>query len=228
MEETWRETDRFICGLLVPSDPALEGALRSSAAAGLPDIQVAPNQGMLLHLLALAVGARRILEIGTLGGYSAICLGRALPKGGHMVTIEAEPRHARVARQNLALAGLADVVEVRDGLAADVLAQIGDEATGPYDLVFIDADKRNTPLYFAWALRLTHPGSLIVVDNVVRRGALANAASEDPDVQGMQRFMRDLGAEARVKATAIQTVGLKGYDGFALALVRDDVDGEGS
>ncbi len=226
MEETWRETDRFICGLLVPSDPALEEALRSSAAAGLPDIQVAPNQGMLLHLLAMAIGARRILEVGTLGGYSAICFGRALPQGGHMVTIEADPHHARVARQNIASAGLADVVEVREGLAADVLAQIGAEATGAYDLVFIDADKRNAPLYFAWALRLTHPGSLIVVDNVVRRGALVDAASEDPDVQGMQTLMRDLGSEARVKATAIQTVGLKGYDGFAIALVRHDVDGK--
>ncbi len=219
MEETWLAVDRFISDLLVPEDPVLEESLAAAAAAGLPDIQVAPNQGMLLHLLARLKGAKRILEIGTLGGYSAIWLARALPDGGRLVTIEAEPRHARVARQNLSRAGLGGVVEVREGRAADVLAQMLAEGDETFDLVFIDADKRNTPLYFSYALRLTAPGSLIVVDNVVRRGALADAQSTDEDVQGMRRFLRELASEPRVRATALQTVGSKGYDGFALALV---------
>ncbi len=219
MEKTWLAVDRLISDLLAPEDRVLQEALVRSAEAGLPDIQVAPNQGMLLNLLARLKGASRILEIGTLGGYSAIWLARALPEGGRMVTIEAEPRHARVARQNLSQAGLDGVVEVREGRAADVLAQILAEGDAPFDLVFIDADKRSTPLYFSYALRLTAPGSLIIVDNVVRRGALADEHSTDEDVQGMRRFLRDLSQEPRVRATALQTVGSKGYDGFALALV---------
>ena len=222
MDETWLAVDRFIGDLLFPSDPALASALAASAAAGLPDIQVAPNQGMLLHLLARLQGACRVLEIGTLGGYSAIWLARALPEGGHLLTIEAEPRHARVARENIARAGLGDVVEVREGRAADVLREIAAESRSPFDLVFIDADKRNTSLYFAWAMRLAHPGSLIIVDNVVRGGRLADEASEDPDVQGMRRFLQELATEERVQATALQTVGSKGYDGFAIALVLDE------
>lgn len=218
-EDTWLQVDRFFSDLLVPRDAALDGVLARSAAAGLPDIQVAPTQGMLLHLLALTQGARRILEIGTLGGYSTIWLARALPPGGKVVTIEVEPSHAVVARQNLLDAGVADRVDLREGAAQDVLPRIAAESGDPFDFVFIDADKRSTPAYFTWALRLARAGSLIVVDNVVRRGRLIDAQSDDPDVQGMRRFLRDLAQEKRVRATAIQTVGSKGYDGFALALV---------
>jgi len=218
-EDTWLQVDRFFSDLLVPRDAALDGALARSVAAGLPDIQVAPTQGMLLHLLALTQGARRILEIGTLGGYSTIWLARALPPGGKVVTIEVEPSHAVVARQNLMDAGVADRVDLREGAAQDVLPRIAAESGDPFDFVFIDADKRSTPAYFTWALRLARTGSLIVVDNVVRRGRLIDAQSDDPDVQGMRRFLRDLAQEKRVRATAIQTVGSKGYDGFALALV---------
>jgi predicted O-methyltransferase YrrM len=215
----WTEVDRFLETQLVPADPALEAALAASDAAGLPPIQVTPTQGKLLHLLARIGGARRILEIGTLGGYSTIWLAQALPAGGRVVTLELDPGHAAVARANLAQAGLADRVELRVGRALDLLAALAAERGDPFDLVFIDADKSEYPGYFRGALALTRPGSLIVGDNVVRDGEVADAASTDPRVQGARRFHELVGAEPRVTATAIQTVGAKGYDGFTLALV---------
>jgi predicted O-methyltransferase YrrM len=218
-QEKWTEVDRYITDLLVAPDPALDAALAASAAAGLPPINVAPNQGKLLHLLARIQGARRILEIGTLGGYSTIWLARALPPGGRLVTLEADPRHAEVARANLARAGLAGVAEVRVGRAADTLPQLAAEAGGAFDLIFVDADKASTAEYFAWALRLSRAGTVIIVDNVVRQGAVADAASTDAAVQGIRRFNQALAAERRVSATELQTVGSKGHDGFALAVV---------
>ncbi len=218
-EETWFAVDRFFCDHLVPDDPVLAAVLAESAAAGLPDIQVTPNQGMLLHLLVRLQGARRVLEIGTLGGYSGIWLARALPEAGGLVTIEANPRHAGVARRSFERADLAGRVDLREGSAADVLPVIAAEGSDPFDLVFIDADKKSTPVYFEWALRLTRPGSLIIVDNVVRRGAVADASSPSEDVQGVRRFIKGLKGDRRVQATAVQTVGAKGYDGFAIALV---------
>jgi predicted O-methyltransferase YrrM len=217
--ERWTAVDRHVTALLVEDDPALAAALEANAAAGLPTIDVSPAQGKLLHLLARAAGARSVLEIGTLGGYSTIWLGRALPPGGRLVTLEAEPRYAAVARGNVERAGLGDLVELRVGRALETLPQLAAEGRGPFDLVFIDADKATTAEYFAWALRLTRPGALIVADNVVRGGALADAASDDPGVVGMRRFLERLAAEPRVSGTVIQTVGAKGYDGFALAVV---------
>jgi predicted O-methyltransferase YrrM len=219
-QELWTAVDRYITDLLVPPDPALDGALEASAAAGLPPINVAPNQGKLLWLLARLQGARTILEIGTLGGYSTIWLARALPAGGRLITLEIDPKHAEVARASIARAGLAGVVELRLGRALDTLPQLAAQGRGPFDLIFIDADKPNNPDYFAWALKLSRRGSLIIVDNVVRDGAVADAASSDPSVQGVRRLNELLAAEPRVSATAIQTVGSKGYDGFAIALVQ--------
>jgi predicted O-methyltransferase YrrM len=218
-QELWTSVDRYISGLLVPSDPVLDAALESSAAAGLPAINVAPNQGKLLHLLVRIHGARSVLEIGTLGGYSTIWLARALPSGGKVVTLEADLKHAAVARANLARADLAGVVDVRLGRALDTLPQIAREGLGPFDFFFIDADKANIPHYFKWALDLSRPGSVIVVDNVVRGGAVLDASSSDANVQGVRRFNELVAAERRVSATAIQTVGSKGYDGFAIAVV---------
>ena len=219
-QEQWSSVDGYITGLLVPSDAALDAALQSSTAAGLPAINVAPNQGKLLHLLARIQGARTILEIGTLGGYSTIWLARAVPAGGKVVTLEADARHAEVARANLARAGLGEVVDVRVGRALDTLPQIAREGHGPFDLFFIDADKASIPDYFKWALDLSRPGSVIIVDNVVRGGAVLDASSKDPNVQGVRRFNELVAAEPRVSATAIQTVGTKGYDGFAVVLVN--------
>jgi predicted O-methyltransferase YrrM len=221
-QEQWTAVDRYITDLLMPSDPALAAALEASAAAGLPPINVSPNLGKLLQLLARVQGARIILEIGTLGGYSTIWLARALPPGGRLVTLEADAKHAEVARANIARAGLAGVVELRLGRALDTLPQLAAEGRGPFDLIFIDADKPSIPEYFAWALKLSRRGSLIIVDNVVRNGAVADAATVDPAVRGVRRFNELLAAEPRVSATAIQTVGIKGYDGFALALVTAD------
>jgi predicted O-methyltransferase YrrM len=217
-EDQWTAVDRYLTDLFVPSDPALDTALQTSAAAGLPPINVSPNQGKLLQLLARVQGARNILEIGTLGGYSTIWLARALPAGGRLITLEAEPRYAGVARANIARAGLTDVVELRLGLALETLPQLAAEGRGPFDLIFIDADKPSIPEYFAWALKLSRRGSLIIV----RKGAVIDAASDDPSVQGVRRFNELLAAERRVSATAIQTVGSKGYDGFAIALVTAD------
>jgi predicted O-methyltransferase YrrM len=215
----WTAIDEYITDQLVRSDPALDAAIEASDRAGLPAIQVAPNQGKLLHLLARTQGARSILEIGTLGGYSTIWLARALPKGGKVITLEIDPKHAEVARSNIARAQLSDTVEVRVGPALETLAAMVAEERGAFDLVFIDADKASTPQYFEWALKLTRPGSLIIVDNVVRHGAVIDAFSDDPNVKGIRRLNELLASEPRVIATAIQTVGSKGHDGLAFALV---------
>jgi predicted O-methyltransferase YrrM len=211
----WEEVDRYIDATLVRPDDALQAALEASAAAGLPAINVSPAHGKFLWLLARIVGAKRILEIGTLGGYSAIWLARGLATGGRVITLEAVEKHAAVARKNIARAGLADIVEVRVGQALDALPTL----QGPFDLTFIDADKQNNAEYFRWALKLSRPGSLIVVDNVVREGAVIDARSRDAAVQGVRRLNALISGEPRVAATAIQTVGVKGYDGFALAQV---------
>jgi predicted O-methyltransferase YrrM len=220
--DQWTAVDRYITDLLVPPDPALDAALQASAAAGLPAINVAPNQGKFLMLLAQIQGARNILEVGTLGAYSTIWLARALPADGHLITLEADPKHAEVARSNIARAGLAQVVELRLGPALETLPRLAAEGAGPFDLIFIDADKPGYPDYFRWALNLSRRGSVIIADNVVRDGAVIDPASDDPRVQGMRRFNELLAAEPRVSATEIQTVGSKGYDGFALALVISD------
>jgi len=217
--EQWTTVDRYITETLVPADPALVTALQQSDQAGLPPIHVSPPQAKLLHLLARIRGARTILEIGTLAGYSTIWLARALPAGGRLITLEADPKHAEVARANLARAGLAEVVELRLGLALDTLPQIAAQVGRPFDLIFIDADKANTPEYFTWALKLSGVGTLIIADNVVRNGALADSDSNDPNVRGMRRLHEMIANEPRVSATTIQTVGGKGYDGFTLALV---------
>jgi predicted O-methyltransferase YrrM len=214
-----QSVDHYLSGLFAPRDAALDAALAACAAAGLPDIQVSPPQAKLLHLLALTVSARRILEIGTLGGYSAIWLARALPPGGRLVTLEFDPKYAEVARANIARAGLAALVDVRVGRALDTLPRVEAEGLGPFDLVFIDADKPGNPDYFRWALRLARRGSLIIVDNVVREGGVLDAASAEPSVQGTRRLLEMMAAEPRVSATAIQTVGAKGWDGFAVAVV---------
>jgi predicted O-methyltransferase YrrM len=218
-EEQWKKVDEHLSSLLVPDDDALQNALKTSAEAGLPPIQVSSVQGKLLNLLSRSIKARRILEIGTLGGYSTIWLARALAAGGRLVTIEAEPLHAKVAQANIRAAGLDSVVDLRLGPALDTLPVLVSEQAGPFDLIFIDADKVNTPSYFEWSLKLSRPGSIIIVDNIVRKGAIADPSSEDPAVQAMQRFLFMLAAEPRVDATALQMVGGKGYDGFALALV---------
>jgi predicted O-methyltransferase YrrM len=220
--ERFTAVDRYLTDLLVPSDPVLRAALETSAAAGLPRHGVSPNQGKLLHVLARAQGARRILEIGTLGGYSTIWLARALPADGHLVTLEAEPKHADVARANLARAGLDGIVELRVGRALETLPRIAAEQPSPFDLVFIDADKGSNPQYLAWALELSRRGSVIVVDNVVRDGAVIDEDGNDATVQGSRRVLELLAAEPRVCATAIQTVGSKGWDGFAIAVVIAD------
>jgi predicted O-methyltransferase YrrM len=218
-EELWTAVDGYLGNLLVSADPALETALAASAAAGLPAINVSPVQGKLLHLLARAIGARNVLEIGTLGGYSTIWLARALPDGGRVISLEADPKHAEVARANIARAELDTRIEVRLGMALDLLPALAAEGGNPFDFIFIDADKPNNAAYFDWALKLSRPGSIIVVDNVVRGGDVIAADSDSPTVQGVRRFLERLAAEPRVSATAVQTVGGKGYDGFAIALV---------
>jgi predicted O-methyltransferase YrrM len=218
-QDQWTAVDRYLVNALLPADDALAEALRANAAAGLPAIDVAPNQGKLLHLIARIQGARAILEIGTLGGYSTIWLARALPPDGRLVTLEAEPKHAEVARANVARAGLASLVEIRVGRALETLPLLAEEGRGPFDLVFIDADKPSNPEYLEWALRLTRPGSIIVVDNVVRAGDILDAASDDPRVKGTRRLFDALSRESRLSATAIQTVGSKGHDGFVIARV---------
>jgi predicted O-methyltransferase YrrM len=218
-EDQWTEVDQYFSERLLPSDPILESALDASEKAGLPAISVSPNQGKLLQMLAQLVGARSILEIGTLGGYSTIWLARGLRAGGQLITLEIDSKHAAVAQLNLARAGLQDVVEVRVGNALEIVPQLSAERRGPFDLVFIDADKQNIPTYFEWALKLSRPGTLIVVDNVVRSGAVVDADSTDPSVQGVRRFVELLGAESGARGTVIQTVGIKGYDGFAFVLV---------
>lgn len=218
-QDTWNAVDTYLNDVLVKPDAVLEAALRASDAAGMPAISVSAPQGKLLNLLARIHGARSILEIGTLGGYSAIWLARALPPGGRLITLELDPKHAQVARANLERAGFANIAQVRVGRALDSLQDLSREAAGPFDFIFIDADKPSNPDYFAWALKLSRRGTVIVVDNVVRSGAVADPANTDAAVQGVRRLNLMLGAEPRVSATAIQTVGSKGHDGFALALV---------
>ncbi|MER6820908.1 O-methyltransferase [Streptomyces cellulosae] len=217
----WNAVDDYFTERLLGDDPddALTAALRDSDAAGLPPIAVSPLQGKLLQLLARIQGARRVLEIGTLGGYSTIWLGRALPADGHLVTLEYDPRHAEVAVRNIARAGLAEQVEVRVGPALESLPKLTDEQPPPFDLVFIDADKANNPHYVEWALRLTAAGSLIVLDNVVRGGRVADPDNTDPDVLGTRAALEMFGTHPRLDATAVQTVGVKDHDGFALARV---------
>jgi predicted O-methyltransferase YrrM len=218
-DEQWNAVDRYITDVLVPGDPALDAAMASIEEARLPPISVSAPQGKLLHILALAVGARRVLEVGTLGGYSAIWLARALPPDGFLVTLELDPHHAEVAAANIARAGLSDLVQVRLGRALDTLPVLADEGYGPFDLVFIDADKPSNADYFEWALKLGHVGTTIVIDNVVRNGRVADPECDDADVEGVRRLNTLIASEPRVVATAIQTVGSKGYDGFAVAQV---------
>jgi predicted O-methyltransferase YrrM len=218
--DRWTEVDQYINNLFAQHDPALDSALKASAAAGLPPIQVSPNQGKLLAILAQSIQARKILEIGVLGGYSTIWLARALAPGGKIISLEVDPKHAAVARANLDRAGLNGTVELRLGPAIETLPKLLNEGLGPFDLVFIDADKPSTAAYFKWALKLCHPGSLIITDNVVRDGAVTDPSSRDPNVQGIRRFNAALAAEPRVSATVVQTVGSKGYDGFAIAVVK--------
>ena len=218
-QEQWTAVDRYITDSLVPPDPILEAALEANAAAGLPSIDVAPNQGKLLHLLAMTKGARRILEIGTLGGYSTIWLARALPEGGRVVTLEFDPHHAKTATENLRKAGVLDRVEILVGRAIDSLPTLEHSAATPFDLIFIDADKESYTEYLEWALKLSRVGTVIVADNVVREGKVVDAECPDPMVQGVRRFTERLAAEPRLSATVLQTVGMKGYDGFALAVV---------
>ncbi|MFF6897592.1 O-methyltransferase [Streptomyces hydrogenans] len=217
----WKDVDAYVTDLLVPADEALTAALADSAAAGLPEIAVAPNQGKFLHLLARVQGARRILEIGTLGGYSTIWLARALPADGRLITLEYDPRHAEVARGNLARAGLADRVEVRTGPALDTLPLLEKEGAGPFDLVFVDADKANNPHYVSWALKLSRPGTLVVVDNVVRGGRVATPDPSDPAITGTRAMFELVANEPRLDATALQTVGTKGHDGLLIARVTN-------
>jgi predicted O-methyltransferase YrrM len=218
-EERSRAVDAYFSQTIVKPDSALEAALKANAAAGLPSIDVSAAQGKMLTLIARMAGARKALEIGTLGGYSTICIARGLAGDGRLVTIEASDKHARVARANIARAGLDKMVDVRVGAALDILPKVEAETLGPFDFIFIDADKANNPNYLDWALRLSRPGTAIIVDNVVRDGRIADAASKDPDVTGTRRMFEMMARDPRLEATAIQTVGAKGWDGFALAIV---------
>jgi predicted O-methyltransferase YrrM len=219
--EQWIAVDQYISDALIPTDPVLEAVLKASADAGLPPISVSAAQGKLLHLLTRIHGARRVLEIGTLGGYSTIWLARGmLPAGGKVVTLEVDPKHVRVARANFEHAGLAKMIEVREGRALDTLPQLVTEGRGPFDLIFIDADKVRIPEYFTLALQLSRRGTVIIVDNVIRKGAVIEADNTDPSVQGVRKLNEMLATEKRVSATTVQTVGAKGYDGFTLAVVN--------
>lgn len=218
-EALWTSVDRYLSNTLLPADPALEAALAANAAANLPSIDVAPNQGRFLTLLAETQQARRILEIGTLGGYSTICLARALPPNGQLITLELDPHHADVARTNIARAELAHLVSLRIGPALESLAQLHAEHAEPFDLIFLDADKRSYPDYLTAALKLSRPGTLILADNVIRDGEVIDPASPDPDVHGVRRFLQMLGEDPRLSSTALQTVGSKGHDGFSLTRV---------
>lgn len=220
MSDAWTAVDKFVGETLISQDGALQSSLDAAEAAGLPQIQVSPPQGKLLQLLVGLQGARTVLEFGTLGGYSTILLARALPEGGRLITLEANAEYAQVARGSIERAGLAEVVDLRVGPALETLPALEEEGAGPFDLTFIDADKVNTPNYFVWALAHSRPGSLIVADNVVRDGSLADASSPDPATKAQRRLHELIAAEPRVTATTIQTVGSKGYDGFTIALVE--------
>jgi predicted O-methyltransferase YrrM len=215
----WIAVDRYFSGLLTPADGALDGALLANKKAGLPAIDVSRLQGKFLEFLVRSSGARRVLEIGTLGGYSTLWLARALPEDGRIVTLEFDPHHAETARENLRNAGVLDRVDLRVGRAIDSLQALEKAASAPFDLIFIDADKKSYPEYLDWSLKLSRPGTVIVADNVVRDGKVVDANSDDPDIQGVRRFTEALAAEPRLSATVLQTVGAKGYDGFALAVV---------
>lgn len=217
----WTEVDGFLGSLLVGEDRALAEATDAAQRAGLPPISVSPAQGKLLYLLAKTLGARRVLEIGTLGGYSAIWMARALPADGHLVSLEYSPRHAEVASGNIARAGLVGTVEIRVGDAREQLPKLAAEKTDPFDMVFIDADKGGYPAYLEWALELTRPGSLIIADNVVRGGAVADGLSRDPNVQGVRSYLERVAAHPRLEGTVMQTVGVKGYDGLSIARVLE-------
>jgi len=219
-DRRWSAVDAYFSGALLAPDAALEAALANNSAAGMPAHDVSPLQGQFLALLTRAVGARRVLEIGTLGGYSTIGFARSVGPEGRVITLEIDPHRAAVARSNLRRAGVADRVEILIGAAAQSLAALAKQATEPFDVIFIDADKPGNPAYLEWALRLSRPGTLIIADNVVRDGAVADAGSKDPNVVGIRSFIELLAREPRVQATALQTVGVKGYDGFAIALVR--------
>src|SRR5438874_9497702 len=219
-QEQWTAVDRYISETVVPSDAALDAAIEASTKADLPAIAVTPNLGKLLQIFARLVSAGKILEIGTLGGYSTIWLARALPADGRLITLELNANHAEVARASIARAGLSGKVELRLGRALDTLPKLSAEKQGPFDLIFIDADKANIPEYFLWSLKLSRPGSVIIVDNVVRKGAVLDATSEDVDVQGVRRLNEMLATDRRVTATTLQTVGSKGYDGVTVALVN--------
>jgi predicted O-methyltransferase YrrM len=220
--DRWAAVDRYFSEQLSLSDAALDAAIAANKAADLPAIDVAANQGKLLQLLAKLAGARRILEIGTLGGYSTIWLARALPTDGRLITLEFNPKHAEVARANIECAGLTQTVEIRVGAALDALPKLHNESSGPFDLIFIDADKPNNSEYVRWALKLSRPGGLIIIDNVVRDGAVIDPDSADKDVRGARQLFELLANEPRLSCTAIQTVGVKGYDGFAFAVVTAD------
>lgn len=219
-KKKWAAVDRYISEALIPADPVLEAALAASDKAGLAPIAVTPNQGKFLMILAQAIGARSILELGSLGGYSTIWLARGLAGGGILITLEADPRHAEIAQANVARAGLADKVQIRVGKALETLPQLAADALGPFDLIFIDADKGNYPSYLEWAVKLSRPGTVIIGDNVVREGMVVEADDPDPSIQGVRRMNEIIAADPRLTATAIQTVGSKGYDGFMIAVVR--------
>jgi predicted O-methyltransferase YrrM len=219
--ELWTAVDTYIAQNLIPSDPALEETLKANAEASLPSIDVSPAEGKFLHLLAKIKGARRILEVGTLGGYSTIWLARALPQDGKLITLEVVPKHAEIAANNIARAGLASLVEQRVGPALESLAQLHAEHTAPFDLIFIDADKPNNPNYLDWALKLSHPGTIIITDNVIREGGILKADDPDPTIQGTRQFFEKLGSNPHLEATALQTVGCKKHDGFAIAIVKN-------
>jgi predicted O-methyltransferase YrrM len=221
-QAAWSKVDRYFGRLFAPVDDALEAALKANEKGGLPQIDVTPLQGRFLEFLVRATGARRVLEIGTLGGYSTIWMARALPEGGRVVTLELEPHHARVAQRNLKKAGVTERVEIVVGRATETLQKLASadaERRGPFDLIFIDADKQGYPEYLTWALKLSRPGTVIVADNVARQGKVIDAKTKDPLIQGVRRFAEMVAAEPRLCATVLQTVGVKGYDGFALAVV---------
>ncbi len=220
-QELWAAVDTYIAEKCIPSDPVLDAALQANAEAGLPAYDIAPNQGKLIHLLARMQRAKRILEIGTLGGYSTIWLAKALPADGLLVTLESEAKHAVVAAANIQRAGFAAVVDLRLGPALESLAWMHQQRELPFDLIFIDADKSNNPAYLEWSLRLSRPGTVIIADNVVRDGRIIDPDNSDPRVQGIRRFFEMIAANRRLDATTLQTVGSKGYDGFALAIVND-------
>jgi len=218
-QDLWTSVDDYINSITVGTDAALDAAAASAAAAKLPPISVTPAHGKLLHLMVRAQGAKRILEVGTLAGYSTIWLARAVPPGGRVITLEANATHADIARANVERAGLSGRIEIRLGNALDTLPQLAAEKQPPFDFTFIDADRPNLAEYFDWAVRLSHPGSVIVVDNVVRKGGVIDASSDDPNIKGVRRFNDRLKDDTRVSATMVQTVSAKGYDGFAMALV---------